>query len=140
MGRITQAPTGIERLLRRRTAVGRDSSCDITLDHDGVSRKHAELSWNATSQRWEVEDQSRNGTLLNGRFLARGEPHRLRQGDRLQFGPEGVEWIVRDVRPQAPFVTRDGEHDYPITGIVGFPIGAKPDRGRSGVWEPRGGI
>ena len=62
--------------------VGRDSSADIVLDHQSVSRKHAvfELS----GQDWMVADQkSGNGTWIDGQRVIRAL---LRAGQNLRFG------------------------------------------------------
>lgn len=48
------------------TTMGRDSSCDIILDHSGVSRLHARISQDPFG-RWIIEDtDSHNGVYING--------------------------------------------------------------------------
>jgi signal transduction histidine kinase len=46
--------------------IGRSDNCDVTLDHDSVSRNHARVSQDPFG-RWIVEDlESRNGVLVDG--------------------------------------------------------------------------
>jgi hypothetical protein len=48
--------------------LGRDSSCDIHLDYEAVSRRHARLTWQG--HHYTVEDlASSNGTYLNSQLL-----------------------------------------------------------------------
>jgi sigma-B regulation protein RsbU (phosphoserine phosphatase) len=63
--------------------VGRDESCQIEIDDDSVSRRHARLVLeNGT---YSIEDlQSRNGTLVNGKKL-RGKAA-LKDRDRIEIG------------------------------------------------------
>ena len=64
--------------------VGRRPDCDVPLAWDNdVSRRHAELL--RTVEGWVlVDDESRNGSYLNGKHV-RGR-HALRDGDVLRFG------------------------------------------------------
>jgi pSer/pThr/pTyr-binding forkhead associated (FHA) protein len=63
--------------------IGRDSSADLTIRANTVSRRHARLLFDEDV--WEIEDLgSRNGVVLNGRRL-RGRA-RVRCGDRLTLG------------------------------------------------------
>lgn len=63
--------------------VGRDFGCDLRLDHDSVSRRHAELINN--KGRWRLRDQgSKNGSFVEGRRIDEIELHLptwLRFGD-----------------------------------------------------------
>ncbi len=58
---------------------------DIPLPPDDVhaSREHARLVFDAGS--WHIEDQSRNGTLINGQLLRRNRAM-LKTGDRIKIG------------------------------------------------------
>jgi hypothetical protein len=61
--------------------VGRAERCDVRLDDLRVSRRHARLRFRDGT--WMIQDLgSKNGTLLNGRPVIRGQ---LRPGDRLAF-------------------------------------------------------
>ena len=84
-------------LLRESGAIGRQSlaggmrpEIDLTgLPHAGIiSRTHAHLYWDFGQQAYMIVDDSRNGSYLNDKLLARGAPHLLNHGDKLQLGQE----------------------------------------------------
>ena len=51
------------------TTLGRDLSCDIVLDHSGVSRLHARISQDPFG-RWIIEDTgSQNGIIIDGQQI-----------------------------------------------------------------------
>ncbi|MBH0082017.1 DUF3662 and FHA domain-containing protein [Salinibacterium sp. SWN167] len=57
-------------LKHARTIIGRGSEADITLDDNGISRKHVEILWDGS--RAEVNDlNSTNGSKLNGSPVSR---------------------------------------------------------------------
>jgi diguanylate cyclase (GGDEF)-like protein len=63
--------------------LGRNPDCEICVDGDGVSRRHARLV--RDEEGWEVEDLgSANGTYVQGRQVDR---HRLQDGEILALGP-----------------------------------------------------
>ena len=67
--------------------IGRDPDCDITLDHDKVSRRHARVALTAGGDACVVTDlASRNGTRI-GTPLAPNMPHAVRPGDAIAIGP-----------------------------------------------------
>ena len=54
-----------------------------------ISRFHAALSWNASENKYTIADNnSTNGTILNGKALIPQQPYPLHTGDRLEFGRE----------------------------------------------------
>jgi diguanylate cyclase (GGDEF)-like protein len=62
--------------------IGRDEGCDLRVDDESVSRRHARVE--RSGDEYFVEDRgSRNGTHVNGRRIRR---ERLRPGDRLEVG------------------------------------------------------
>lgn len=72
-----------------RIAIGRRSSSDIVLSHHQTSRQHAQIV--REGEFWLLADlQSTHGTFVNG---ARIERHRLRSGDRIRLGREGLELL-----------------------------------------------
>lgn len=84
-------------LLRESGAIGRQSlangmrpEIDLTgLPHAGIiSRIHAHLYWDVAGQTYMIVDDSRNGSYLNDKLLARGAPYPLHQGDNLQLGQD----------------------------------------------------
>ena len=67
-----------------RVVVGRSRECDVRVDDNNVSRRHAELSRDEDSE-WSVVDLgSTNGTEVNGRRITRRTP--VRDGDRIAIG------------------------------------------------------
>ncbi|EPR75064.1 Adenylate cyclase [Leifsonia rubra CMS 76R] len=57
-------------LVHSRTIIGRGSEADITVDDNGISRKHVEILWDGTKA--EVNDlNSTNGSKLNGAPVSR---------------------------------------------------------------------
>ena len=98
--------------------VGRDvTDCQIVFDNAKfpmVSRKHAELKWQAGQ--WFLYDlKSSFGTYLNGRKIA--APQIVQLGDTLQFGTDGpvvkVVWFEMNAAP--PKLTRA---QPPVAAIV----------------------
>ena len=70
-----------------RLFVGRAADCDVVLDDEGVSRRHA-LLVATPDQKVTLEDfSSTNGTLIDGQLSNICE---LRGGERLQFGSDTV--------------------------------------------------
>lgn len=69
--------------LKGTQVVGRASDCDITLSHDRMSRKHAELRESAGTL-FLRDLGSANGTFLNDQPV-KGEAVRVRAGDRVRF-------------------------------------------------------
>jgi|SRR6185295_216909 len=66
----------------RETVVGRDADCDVVLDDDRVSRRHAILVSDGSA--WSVTDlASKNGTLVDGMPLTSGI---LKEWSWLSFG------------------------------------------------------
>lgn len=69
--------------LKGTQVVGRASDCDITLSHDRMSRRHAELRESAGTL-FLRDLGSANGTFLNDQSV-KGEAVRVRAGDRVRF-------------------------------------------------------
>jgi GAF domain/FHA domain len=66
----------------RETVVGRDSDCDVMLDDDRVSRRHAVLSCDPSG--WSIADAgSKNGTFIGGMLV---ESRPLREQTWISFG------------------------------------------------------
>ena len=81
--------------------IGRDPDCDITLDHDRVSRRHARIGLAAGGESCVVVDlASRNGTRV-GTQLAPNAPHVLRAGDAIGIGPFTM-IVVREPAAEPP--------------------------------------
>jgi hypothetical protein len=76
-------------------------SCRTVLEGADISKLHALVRWHAG--RWEICDQSRNGTTVSGTRLATGQWTALEAGQTIAFGATHDEiWIVEDL--EAPQV------------------------------------
>ena len=63
--------------------VGRQSDCEVVIDDDNVSRRHAEIR--RTAAGWVITDRgSTNGTKVNGEKIVNGQL--LANGDVVAFG------------------------------------------------------
>lgn len=88
-------------VLRPLHAFGRRPSvCQTVMKAPDVSLVHALVRWN--QQAWEIVDQSRNGTTVNGVRLAAGRWTALAVGTKIRMGvgDESV-WTVNDLAPPA---------------------------------------
>ncbi|MGI8550832.1 MAG: FHA domain-containing protein [Dehalococcoidia bacterium] len=74
-------------------SVGRESSCDVVVDHPEVSRLHAIIEPVVDGFR-VVDPGSRNGVIVNGQPLR--EPWLLHPGDRIQIGDVDLVYSVDD--------------------------------------------
>jgi FHA domain-containing protein/uncharacterized protein DUF1707 len=70
-------------LVRDRLTLGRSRYCDVVVDHDTVSRRHAEL-WRDGDRCYVTDLGSSNGTWVGGRPVE-GE-RRVRSGDQILLG------------------------------------------------------
>jgi serine phosphatase RsbU (regulator of sigma subunit) len=72
------------------TRLGRSNECELCLADPGVSRRHAEITYQSGT--WFITDlASRHGTFLNAVKLDPHAPVPLREGDLLRVGP----WTYR---------------------------------------------
>ena len=71
--------------LPAKATVGRGADCDVVLDDDSVSRKHAELARDDRGVYRLRDLESANGTFLNGKPIGR-EPVLVPEGAKLRFG------------------------------------------------------
>jgi transcriptional regulator with GAF, ATPase, and Fis domain len=124
--------------------LGRGPDCGVVIQDDSVSRRHARLAYDAG---WRIEDLgSRNGTLVDGRALRRGEVARLavgsvvtlgsatavlqtgatrfgaprgREGERSPSGRDaGANCIVRDAQMQKLYETLDFIAPSPLPVLI----------------------
>lgn len=99
MAMLRNLRTGRHIMLRPLHTFGRHpTACQTVLQCPVVSHIHALARW--TPQRWEVFDQSRNGTYVDGQRLPAGKWHVLELGSRLALGnsPE-AQWSVENLAP-----------------------------------------
>lgn len=73
------------RPFRSNVTIGSDSHCTVRLDHEAVSRVHAELFHDGAA--WQVRDLgSATGTLVNGQFITQT---RIDGAAEIRIGPDG---------------------------------------------------
>lgn len=72
--------------------IGRSSECDISIEHDLISRRHAILKlypWGKI----EIVDVGRNGTSVNGVKLHPNSPRKIKRSDVVTFaGMKTLDW------------------------------------------------
>jgi predicted component of type VI protein secretion system len=116
--RLVAIASGEDFPIEGSVTIGR-SECDVTLEDDLVSRRHAIVR--STPGGLEIEDLgSRNGTLVNGERI---EPVRsLREGDIVEIG----EFRLRVEGIAAVAVTRAAEVVQPTAAAPVAPRGDVP--------------
>ncbi|GAA1060677.1 hypothetical protein GCM10009573_21040 [Agromyces bracchium] len=98
------------------TVVGRDPSCGIVLDVDGMSRRHARIV--RTGDTVTIEDAgSTNGTSVNG--TEAGLPHELHHGDLVRLGSVELSYLSPRERPVPGVALRRGRVRIGRAVIVG---------------------
>lgn len=82
---VVSGGRGIGKMYRldRLLTLGRSTQCDVHIDQDGVSRRHAMIELTVEGAIQIVDLDSRNGTFVNGDPVSR---ETLRDGDRIQIG------------------------------------------------------
>jgi len=97
---------------------GRDSACDLVLDHTTVSRYHAQIELADDDRVFVCDNDSRNGTFLNRNdSWIRIKKITLCIGDRIRFGD--IEVSLKDIT--AVF----GRHSNARLEARHFALGAK---------------
>jgi NADPH-dependent 2,4-dienoyl-CoA reductase/sulfur reductase-like enzyme/pSer/pThr/pTyr-binding forkhead associated (FHA) protein len=77
--------------------VGRQTGSYLLIDHESVSRRHAEIS--CVNEHYTVCDLgSSNGTFVNEAPLEAGKAHTLKPGDRVRFGKILFTYQVKDAQ------------------------------------------
>ncbi len=84
--------------------IGRAPECDIVLDPNGVSRRHAQII--PQGERFFIDDlHSRNTTKVNNVVLVPGKGKLLEEGDRVNICD--VEFVFHESAASAAGKTRD---------------------------------
>jgi hypothetical protein len=86
---------GSEFLVPCRCLIGRSGLAHLRLSNRRVSSEHCLVFWE--NRAWCVRDLgSRNGSSINGRALAPGQPRPLQIGDTLRLGGSDEVWALCD--------------------------------------------
>jgi type VI secretion system protein ImpI len=117
-------PTSIRVTGRRSIDIGRDQHLDWTLPDPTrfISSKHCEIRYHDGGY-W-LHDVSSNGTFLNGSDRRLHQPHRLKNGDRLEIG----QYLIA--------VRLDGEDERPTPEEVAAPRPTNPEE----LWSVGGEV
>lgn len=92
---LTATDTKQSHILRHcRTRIGRSRDNDIVINHDRVSRYHAEIIREG-SRLLLTDHESRNGVWLNGWKIS--EPTELKSGDLIRIGGREFTFMVKNV-------------------------------------------
>ena len=73
-------------------SLGRDEEADFTFSSEVVSGRHARIRH--TGRGFQIQDQSKNGTFVNGERI---ESIELEAGDVIELGPSGPKLVVESV-------------------------------------------
>ncbi len=81
---------------------GRGKTNNTQIQAADVSTDHAKIYWQ--DQQWFITDRSRNGTLVNDRFM-NNSTRSLSQGDTIKFGrANATEWQVINLAPPSHYL------------------------------------
>jgi serine phosphatase RsbU (regulator of sigma subunit)/pSer/pThr/pTyr-binding forkhead associated (FHA) protein len=107
--RVTGEPAGqLIELKQDVTVIGRAPDCQIILDPNGVSRRHAEIR--KVGDAFFLADlRSRNKTLVNNNEVRAGADHPLKAGDRINICD--VEFIYYPVAPPKETASHQANRD-----------------------------
>ena len=94
-------------------SIGRGSENDWVLadPERSISKQHCMLAYRSGC--WQIADLSTNGTFLNRESepLGRGQPHDLRDGDRVRIGPYEIEVRIVEAAAQRPVAASQNPFD-----------------------------
>jgi pSer/pThr/pTyr-binding forkhead associated (FHA) protein len=130
-GRLVCLTDGREYLIPEPGLVfGRDASCDVVLDGDEISRRHAAIQLGPVG--YTVTDESANGTLVNGQRLT--APRILARADILRMGGEEFRFYAdfKPVETVAPPLTVGARQRLNDT-LHGIPTAPPPSMSLPGL-------
>ena len=91
----SESEIGTHIMLDRPVTLGRDPKAELTLQDEGISRRHCRIAFDKEKGAFFIEDLgSTNGTLLNGKRLQAGK--KLEAGDRIYLGACVVKFTYSD--------------------------------------------
>jgi len=70
-------------------SIGRQE-CDLTLDDPAISRQHAVIDFDSFTQKFYIQDLSRNGILLRNKRIPEQQKTELMFGDQIRLSPRIV--------------------------------------------------
>lgn len=95
--RVPQAPKypGAKRIVN----IGSSQRNELVVPGSGVSRYHAQLVIDKDGHAMIVDNDSTNGTIVNGKRISSGRPERIKRGDNVIVGQED---ITAEITPYIP--------------------------------------
>lgn len=111
-------------LRRGETTLGRQSTCDITLEGTQVSRLHAVVSYDGGF--YQIQDRSKNGLRLNGKTVRSAK---LEDKDRIEMGEWILQFLAGSDDPATETVTVTKTKGVPPKGAQNFDL---PENGGPG--------
>ncbi|MGZ3428886.1 MAG: diguanylate cyclase, partial [Polyangia bacterium] len=91
----SESEIGTHVMLDKPVTLGRDPKAELTLQDEGISRRHCRIAFEKEKSAFFIEDLgSTNGTLLNGKRLQ--APKKLEAGDRIYLGACVVKFTYSD--------------------------------------------
>jgi|GEM_PF-1880468 len=111
---------------QRQLIIGRDSTCDVIIPRQAVSRFHVQIL--PIQGEFFLEDLgSTNGTILNGRRLRKRE--RLADGDLITFGDVTIEFSLAEQMDHLPVPVGSGApHLNAVPPVATVPPGLSINR------------
>lgn len=112
MAIIQHKRTGVKVLLNALHYFGRSQRNQTTIPEPDVSKLHAVISW--SNNTWSLQDQSRNGTLVSGKYVIQTRTT-LKKGMILQFGQsEDTIWELINTDPPSSYMKLLGDKDMAL--------------------------
>ena len=91
----SESEIGTHIMLDKPVTLGRDPKAELTLQDEGISRRHCRIVFEKEKSAFFIEDLgSTNGTLLNGKKLSAAK--KLEAGDRIYLGACVVKFTYSD--------------------------------------------
>jgi len=90
-----ESPAGEKTSLGEKCILGRAKDCQVVINSEEISRRHAMIYRQGEHEFWLVDMGSANGTRLNGRHVS--QHRRLSDQDRIEVG--GSAFIFRQPQP-----------------------------------------
>jgi len=93
--------------------IGRQAGAYLLIDHDSISRRHAEISY--ANMHYVVRDVgSSNGTFVNEMRLEEGKASILKPNDQVRFGKAKYVFRVQGASPVGGAMTRSGNETQTV--------------------------
>jgi len=84
----------------RDTTIGRSRECTIPIKGDPeISRIHCTIQRQEDGSYLIIDEESRNGTFLNGKRIYSNEEHTLKDGDEIRIGATKFRFYLSENEP-----------------------------------------